>query len=237
MKYQGEALRDALAAEYALGTLRGPARRRFESLLKYDPKLQRVASQWETRLAPLNHDVDPVQPPESVWREIKRRIEARSRAPALTTRWDSLGFWRIASFAGAAATIVLAAMLALLVPSDRSQEMMVVVMVDDYARPAMTVSWPTEGHGDKELRVRLLVHAEVSAGSAWELWMLPRDDGKPISLGLLTSHEMQVVNVPARLVGAVNAAWGLAMSAEPMNGSPVGVPTGRILYKGPCTML
>jgi anti-sigma-K factor RskA len=67
--------------------------------------------------------------------------------------------------------------------------------------------------------------------------MLPRSGGEPLSLGLINAHETQVITVPARLAEAVNAAWGLAMSAEPRGGSPTGLPTGAVLYKGPCTLL
>jgi anti-sigma-K factor RskA len=38
--------------------------------------------------------------------------------------------------------------------------------------------------------------------------------------------------VPRHLMPAMNEAWGLAMSVEPAGGSPTGLPTGRIMYKG-----
>ena len=46
MKYRNEAIREALAAEYALGTLQGPARQRFERSLKDDPALRRPVCQF-----------------------------------------------------------------------------------------------------------------------------------------------------------------------------------------------
>ena len=63
MKYRDEETREALAAEYALGTLQGPARRRFERSLKDDPGLRRLVVEWQARLAPLDAVAQPVPPP------------------------------------------------------------------------------------------------------------------------------------------------------------------------------
>ncbi|HEY7760187.1 MAG TPA: anti-sigma factor [Burkholderiales bacterium] len=233
MKYHNELLREALAAEYALGTLQGRARRRFERSLKDDPALRRYVASWQERLAPLDAAVTPVQPPARVWHAIQRRVTAAPRGWAAL--WDSLRFWRGAAFAGLAAALMLTASLGVL-PPERS-ELMVVVMSDERAEPRMTVSWDTDSGGDKRMRIRVLGHAEMAPDTAWELWMLPGGDRKPLSLGLITTHETQSVLVPRELATAINAAWGLAMSVEPKGGSPTGLPTGPVLYKGQCTKL
>jgi anti-sigma-K factor RskA len=235
MKYRNEAVREALAAEYALGTLQGHARRRFERSLKDDPALRRYVASWRERLAPLDGAVAPVQPPARVWRAIQRRIARSGARRGLAALWDNLGFWRGAAFASLAAALILTASLGALWP-ERS-ELMVVVMSDERAEPRMTVSWETDDRGDKRMRIRVLGHAEMAPDTAWELWMLPGGDRKPLSLGLITTHETQSVVVPRELAAAVDAAWGLAMSVEPDGGSPTGLPTGPVLYKGQCTKL
>jgi anti-sigma-K factor RskA len=235
MKYRNELVREALAAEYALGTLQGRARRRFERSLKDDPALRRYVAGWQERLAPLDGALAPVQPPARVWHAIQRRITASGARRGLAALWDNLGFWRGAAFASVAAALLLAASVGVLRP-ERS-ELMVVVMSDEHAAPKMTVSWQTDDRGDKRMRIRVLGHAEMAPDTAWELWMLPGGDRKPLSLGLITTHETQSVVVPRELAAQVNAAWGLAMSVEPTGGSPTGLPTGPVLYKGQCTRL
>ncbi|HEU5282601.1 MAG TPA: anti-sigma factor [Burkholderiales bacterium] len=235
MKYRNELLREALAAEYALGTLQGRARRRFERSLKDDPALRRYVASWQERLAPLDAALAPVQPPARVWRAIQRRTTASHARRGLGGLWDSLGFWRGAAFASLAAALILAASLGVLRPE--RPELMVVVMSDERAEPKMTVSWDTDDRGDKRMRIRVLGHAQMAPDTAWELWMLPGGDGKPRSLGLITTHATQSVVVPRELAAQVDAAWGLAMSVEPYGGSPTGLPTGPVLYKGQCTKL
>ena len=50
MNYADPELRDRLAAGYALGTLRGRARKRFERLLAEDSRLAELTEDWELRL-------------------------------------------------------------------------------------------------------------------------------------------------------------------------------------------
>jgi anti-sigma-K factor RskA len=237
VKVRNDDLREALAAEYALGTLQGAARRRFERSLKEDPRLRHAVARWQERLAPLNEAVAPVQPPTWLWHRIRDRIQpTRHRASSLGRLWSSLGFWRFTGFASSAAAIALAAYLAL-APTARQRELMVVVMSDEAARPALTVSWPMRARGGQLLRVRVIGHATMEPDTAWELWMLPGGDQKPVSLGLITTHETQTLIIPEQLARTINAAWGLAMSVEPKGGSPTGLPTGPVLYKGQCTRL
>jgi anti-sigma-K factor RskA len=234
VKLRDERLRDALAAEYAVGTLQGRARRRFERALQSDPALRRAVVAWQDRLSPLNDTIETVAPPARVWRKIERALNPGRRGARL---WESLGFWRGAAFASSLAALVLAVWLALLVPGAHQKEMMVVVMADDQSRPALTVSWDTTARAAQRLRVRVIGHQTMAPDTAWELWLLPGGDQNPVSLGLITTHETQTVDVPANLVRAVNAAWGMAMSVEPKGGSPTGLPSGPVLYRGPCLRL
>ena len=234
MRYRNPDLRDALAAEYALGTLGGRARRRFERLLRVDPGLRRLAAEWQARLHPLNDGIDPVQPPARVWREIERRITPARRRSGLGWLWDSVGFWRAAALTGTAAALVLAVAL-VSVPS--TSRMMVVVMEDRSQEPKITVSWDMRESSRKRMRVRVIGHQSMAPDTAWELWMLREGDQRPVSLGLITTHETQDVVLPPELSAAINAATGLAMSVEPKGGSPTGVPSGPVLYKGSCTRL
>ena len=235
MKYPNDDLREALAAEYALGTLQGRARRRFERSLKEEPALRRLVVAWQERLTPLNEGIAPVQPPARVWRSIEQRIRKTSRRGA--SIWDSLGFWRTASFVASAAVVLLAVILTTGTPTSKPHDTMVAVLSDEQLNPAITVSWQADPRGAERLRVRVMGHAEMAPDTAWELWMLPGGDQKPISLGLITTHENQTVVLPRPLAVKINQASGLAMSVEPKGGSPTGVPTGPILYKGLCTMM
>src|SRR5437773_8992035 len=79
---------DRLAREYALGTLAGPARRRFERLLRQTPAAMRAVGAWQERLSGLAGAVPSMQPGESVWRGLEERLFASARvAPRSPRRW------------------------------------------------------------------------------------------------------------------------------------------------------
>jgi anti-sigma-K factor RskA len=238
MRYESDSIRDALAAEYVVGTLRGPARWRFERALKSSPPLRRTVAVWQEMLAPLDRSIEAVTPPVRVWRTIQLRIGAVGgrRRDRLET-WSSVRFWRAAAAVSGAVALLLGVWLTSVAWPLPAPQTMVAVLADEGLTPVLVVSWNVRSKGAQRLRVRVARNPGKSTDGAWELWMVPRGGGGPVSLGLVTTHEMQIVTVPARLTAAVNAAWGLAMTVEPRGGSPTGRPTGTALYKGPCTLL
>lgn len=66
--------RDALAAEYVLGTLSADERDQAEALLAIDPGFAETVRQWERRLGELNVMVEAVEPPPEVWQRIRAEI-------------------------------------------------------------------------------------------------------------------------------------------------------------------
>jgi anti-sigma-K factor RskA len=66
--------RDALAAEYVLGTLSADERDQAEALLAIDPGFAEIVRIWERRLGELNVMVEAVEPPPEVWNKIKTEV-------------------------------------------------------------------------------------------------------------------------------------------------------------------
>ena len=66
--------RDALAAEYVLGTLSAEEREQAEALLAIDHGFAETVRLWEHRLGELNVMVEAVEPPADLWERIKGDI-------------------------------------------------------------------------------------------------------------------------------------------------------------------
>jgi anti-sigma-K factor RskA len=71
--------RDALAAEYVLGTLAADEREQAEALLVIDPGFAEIVRVWERRLGELNVMVEAVDPPPDLWDKIRSEIDSQPR--------------------------------------------------------------------------------------------------------------------------------------------------------------
>ena len=123
-------LLDRLASAYALGTLRGGARRRFETLAREHPTIRAAALIWQSRMVSLNELQPQSAPSAAVWTRINNLVESERAQPvrpglsvrpepvegpryndswtAGLHRWfESLALWRGAAAAGALATVVM----------------------------------------------------------------------------------------------------------------------------------
>ncbi len=229
MDYGRRELADALAAEYVIGTMRGGARRRFESLLPAHAVLREATLAWQDRLMPMTAVVDPVQPSGDVWRRISDRLDRRKSVAS--GAWDRLAFWRgLTAFASVAA-IGLAVLLA--TPHAVAPPVIVVLTATGAAASgAATAPIVASISGDgTTLATRSIVPVALRADRSLELWAVPAQ-GAPRSLGLLPGGTGVVALRGKVLAGADT----LAVTVEPAGGSPTGAPTGPIVYAGKFTL-
>lgn len=237
-------LQERLAAEFALGTLRGRARERFRRWMAEDVAIADAAMQWEMRLAPMAAAVAPVQPPARVWRAILERLDAgQARGAGI---WTSLAFWRNLGLvtSGMAAGLLVAigliapqvpqpapAPVVLRLPSNEMVATYLAVLSDPKTlKPALVVS---AGRTSNDLWVKALDPAIHVPERSLELWGLPTG-GAPKSLGVIArSDKMTALKLAAVADHALADFPALAVSLEPTGGSQTGAPTGPVLYTGP----
>jgi anti-sigma-K factor RskA len=211
-----------LAAAYALGTLRGPARRRFERMAREDATLRSLADRWQQHFASLAENVAPVEPPARVWRDIESRIAPTPTAPQAFPFWRAFGL-----VAGGLAGVLLAFFIWTSAPSRSLEPLFVAVLTAQDSGPRMVVSM----HEPDELRVRIVRPWANVEGKSLELWVLPTE-GAPRSLGLVPNVGAETLIHIRASDARMQGATGLAVSLEPAGGSPTKAPTGPVLCSG-----
>jgi anti-sigma-K factor RskA len=218
-------LREKLASEYVLGTLKGGARRRFEGWMHNDADLRNITADWQQRLAPMAEFAGAVAPRKQVWRNIERRLNLRPAAGAWQL-WlsESVGFWRSLGLASSAIAALLVIVIATRAPAPTVNY--VAALSDDKAQTVLVL---TADSGRHALDVRLVGAASVPTDKQLQLWAVPKA-GHPRSLGLL-NEQGATLALSESAIGSDVAL--LAVSLEPKGGSPdPNGPTGPILYKG-----
>jgi anti-sigma-K factor RskA len=222
MKYQNRELLEQLAAEYALGTLRGAARQRFERLLPQNPDALAAVRRWEDRLVGLAADVAPVEPRGVVWRSVELRLRHGKREPV-----ETFGWWHRSRFALAAMIAMLAVGIVLRLAINAEPPRVIATIATE-----QQAQWWLIAVSDNREQLHVTAFDDITADSthAYELWALPDSGAAPVSLGLMPQDGARQLFLNPRQRAALQQASKLAISLEPPTGSPTGAPTGRVLF-------
>lgn len=221
-----------LAERYVLGTMTRRARRHFGRLMDDSTEVAAAVYDVEDTLSPMAWSLPPVKPSELVWHRILRLASPRVAVPAPTSsRWPLLA--AVMSVAFVAATI------GWWQSSVRPPDVVIDTRVEPVpVEPAVGVFADTSGSTLWIARIYDdLQRAEVSVSTApesqpdndYQLWIL-RDDGVPVSLGLLPQTGDRSLTLTDDALDALQRGSTLAVSLEPRGGSPEPVPTGPVLY-------
>ena len=246
-------LMEQLAASYALGTLRGGARRRFEALARNNATLRTAALLWQSRMSAVAELQPQIAPSPAVWKRIENLVNADKQASAMKAArvqaavpavgwWASLSLWRSATAAGALMAVVavvtgmsvgtrvdqLSAQVAQLSGklAATTEIQYVAVLADDKSSASMLVTFDPK---TSKLVLKRVGDFKEQADKSLQLWALPPGAG-PKSLGVLGNDAVIRLTATDRDVREVPT---LAISLEPKGGVPVGSgPSGPVLFKG-----
>ena len=233
---------DRLAREYALGTLAGPARRRFERLLRQAPAAVRAVGAWQERLGGLTGAVPPMQPRESVWRALEQRLFTSSRraAPEGPLQW-LWGVLSVRALGGVLAGVFLCAVLLRLQPgligmepqSEVLPQSYVGLLIDTAGTPTVLAS--SKRHG-RLMTVKLLQPVNIPAGSVAQLWALPRD-GSAFPVGVVPGTGTAAVALADTSEKLFFNVSRLAVSIEAAPAKAGDKPSGDFVLSGHCVKL
>jgi anti-sigma-K factor RskA len=231
--------RSVAAGEYVLGTLSDAERREVEQALAHDAQLQAEVYAWQDRLLPLAARVPlaaAAQPAD--WRQLESRLGpqgAVAKAAPLASAdaagndplWRRLRRWQITGVAGIAASMVLAALLVLRGPAAPEERYLAMLQ----APADNSTGWLVEITAGKQVRlVPVGATPPVPPGRALQFWTKPEGAAGPTSLGLVEPG--RVTTLPVSALPALGTQQLFELTLEPATGSPIGRPTGPILYVG-----
>ena len=234
---------DGLAAEYVLGSLDVDERKAVAARRSTDAKLSRAIETWEKRLAPLTHRAPAIAPPPYMFRSIASRLGALRRPSITPAR-----FSRQRAFAVGACGLAACLALAVVwlrdlphIPLPRIPTTFVAQLQPSAAQAVLedgaNVWTPFRFEVSFDLRASTVVVSPVAAAASstrhYQLWLIPQESGGlPISLGVIglpktTTSPWLATYPPDDLPNTT-----LAVSLEPKDGSPIGMPSGPLVFVG-----
>jgi len=244
---------EALARDYALGTMTGGARRRFERLLREQWRAQAAVTAWQGRLAHLAAPIPPLAPREAVWQGLQQRLfpEPAAAPAALPPPVEKArAWWRSLlggpAWAGALAGVMLCVVVLRQQPQlaglEQQQEALpasyVGLLLDTQGKPAVLAS--SRRHGQR-IDVKLLQPLKVPAGQVAQLWGLPKDGGAPFPIGVVPPNDKAGTTTTLALPASAEKLFfntsQLALSLEAAPAAAGAQPASPFVASGHCVKL
>lgn len=216
---------DMTAAELALGLLDGDERAAALRRVLADPAFAREVEDWRHRLAGLFDDYAGAEAPSSL---AERLAKPELPAPRRSSGWPII----------AVLTAIAAAFALFFVsrPAPLPTELPPVAVVPHKLMLASLTLTDKSGSVPALVdmtsgEVKIADAALTPNGKSAELWMIG-DDGVPKSMGLLADHGTSRVILSSDKRKQLAEGITLAVSVEPVGGSPTGKPTGPVVAAG-----
>ena len=221
---------DVTAAELALGLLEGEERAQALRRMLADLGFAAEVASWRARFDDLFDAWPEEAPPAGGGARLDRALDPPPASPRGTARlWPGL----------AAASSLIAACLLLFVvlrppaapvstpaaPTASTPMLMAAIMPSEGGSPAAAMYNPSSG------KFAMAAAPMGKAGHSAQLWVIGAD-GVPHSLGLMHPHAPTEVMLPMPMRAHMAQGAMIAVSLEPMGGSPTGLPTGPVIAKG-----
>lgn len=229
---------EQLAAEYVVGVLTSDERAQAERRMAAEPAFAAEVAAWQERLTPLLAEIEPETPPRVVWMRVAAQlgVSATNRSSGV---WNSVAIWRgVAAVASLAAAVAVAALVltpprVVTVPGQvpaAAPVLTSIALLKQEAGPTSFVVTLDKAH---DRLIVATVAGQAQADRSFELWVLPEGQA-PVSLGVLNGREALVLDT-AKLLGPDGETASLAITLEPLGGSPSGDPTGPVVASGALT--
>lgn len=213
---------DVTAAELALGVLEGEERAAALRRVLAEPGFAREVERWRAHFAALFDAVVPVRPAANVEERIIGAIEGKAPKRAAASYWRPFAL---------ASSLAAASLLAVVV----TRPTPVAPPIVNAAPAPMVAAFMISGHSDpivatydsRSGRLSMPGPMPIPAGKSAQLWAIVGSQA-PQPLGLFHQAGSRV-EAEARSPEPMKPGTTLAISFEPLGGSPTGLPTGPVV--------
>jgi anti-sigma-K factor RskA len=221
-------------AEYVLGVLDADARAAVAHEIATTDEAATAVALWQRRLMPWADQIADVAPAPYVWARIHDalQLDAPARIQPRKGLWDNLQLWHWLGIGATVVAVALAVVVALphLAPTPTlvSAGYMASTIQQDNGATGWTATMDLQ---HARMVVVPATPVAFAQGRAPELWLIPSGQ-KPIAVGMIARDKPTTLALDPTLLAQLGPTAALAVSVEPIGGSPTGQPTGAVIAKG-----
>ncbi len=231
-RYQNPDIFEHLAMSYALGTLQGKARLRFEKLQQQHLYLRAVTNAYQQQFSPLLVLLPAEKPSAKVWDNISKELKLDQQAKVSRSSWlanlKNYLPWSVAAFASIAASVMTVLLLNInsqpaaymaMLKSPVQQDKMMVAMVS---------------HDTLEISFDMPAGAlPADKGMVPTVWCIPKDKNLPlIRMGTLAQGGDHRMPIDRKMWKDMANVSEFAISMERMDEPASLVPKGKVMFSG-----
>lgn len=232
-RYQNPELFEQLAIEYAVGSMQGRARKRFEALMDTHFYLRAVVDAYENKFAHLVELLPDAEPPKTVWNNIEAHINTSTAAQSKEEKapWWKSSFFK-QGFGLTAMALIVSAVL-LFNPMDKTTfnpaTAYSAVLESDSSEP---IAFTKIRKSDMKLSVDIMKPVQIDNDMELTLWCHPKGGGMPMKMGTISKSGKTEIKISKEEWQSMKDVGQLAISVEHKNDKTVRQPTGKIILKG-----
>ena len=235
-RYQNPEVFEQLAMEYAVGSLQGRARERFEVLMDTHFYLRATVDAYEAKFANLVELLPEKQPSDAVWNNIQAHIKENPVEEISTqevkTPWWQMSFLKQGFGMAAALAVVVIALN--IDPKSGTIDPTAIASYTaamEYDESGQAIAVTKIQKSDMKLTIDIMKPMKLADGMELTLWCNPRTGGKPMKMGIISKTGMTKLDISKEEWGNLQNIGSLAVTVE-KEGMEITEPTGRMILKG-----
>ena len=233
-RYQNPELFEQLAIEYAVGSLHGRARKRFEVLMETHFYLRAVVDAYENKFANLVELLPDEQPSNKVWKGIEAHINTSEKRTLQNTEEKKQSWWQGNFFKqglGMAAMALIVSGVLFLNPmtgTPVATAYSAVLESDNNVPMAVTKIQKS----DMKLSIDIMKPVNIDDDMELTLWCHPKKGGMPMKMGTISKTGKTEIKISKKEWQSFKNVGMLTISIEHKGTKTIREPTGNIILKG-----
>jgi len=230
-RYQNPEVFELLAMEYAVGSLQGRARERFEVLMDTHFYLKATVDAYEAKFANLTELLPEKKPSDAVWNNIQAHIKENPVEDTIAQEEKS-PWWKTSLFKQGFSMAMMAMIVsAVLIYNPMGEGLHAYSAVMEYDQSGKPMAVTKIQKSDMKLTIDIMKPMTIADGMELTLWCNPKTGGKPMKMGTISKTGMTQLDISKAEWRNLENIGSLAVTVE-KQGKEVTEPTGRMILKG-----